>query len=173
VLVVAARDATATRDRPPTRHTGGFGEPSCQACHFEQAVNTGTGSVRLEGLPERFTPGRTYALNVIVTQPKLGAAGFQLTARYENGAQAGVLRVGAQESKRADVTTDSTIAYIHHLYDGTVPVVPDTARWQIVWQAPTRPGAVFFHVAANAANDDSSPLGDAIYTRTVRLNAAK
>ena len=173
VLLLAARDATATRDRPPTRHTGGFGEPSCSACHFEQDVNSGSGRVLLQGLPERFTPGATYALTLVVTQPKLAAAGFQLTARYESGTQAGVLRPGARETRRADVTVDNTIAYVHHLYDGTLPAAPDTARWTMVWEAPRDGGTVVFHVAANAANDDSSPLGDAIYTRTVRVTAGK
>src|SRR5688572_17889949 len=173
VILLAARDATATRDRPPTRHSGGFGEPSCHACHFEQDVNTGSGAILLHGLPEQFTPGATYTLTLSVTQPKLAAAGFQLTARHESGAQAGRMRLGAHERARADVTVDSTIAYVHHLYDGTLPAAPDTARWTIVWEAPRDGGTVIFHVAANAANDDSSPLGDAIYTRTVQVTAGK
>jgi hypothetical protein len=173
VLVLAARDAAATRERPPTRHTGGFGEPSCHACHFEQDVNRGSGAITLQGFPERFTPGASYALTVLLTQPKLAAAGFQLTARFENGRQAGVLRPGPGERTRVEVTVDSAIAYVHHLYDGTVPVARDTARWSIVWEAPPDPGMVVFHIVANAANDDSSPLGDAIYTRSVRLTAGK
>lgn len=172
VLLLAARDATATRDRPPTRHSGGFGEPSCHACHFDQDVNRGGGAVSLEGLPERFTPGATYALTLVVAQPKMAAAGFQLTARHESGTQAGALRAAARDTGRVDVTVDSTIAYVHHLYEGTLPA-KDTARWSIVWEAPRAAGTVVFHLAANAANDDASPLGDAIYTRTIRVTAGK
>jgi hypothetical protein len=172
VLLFAARDAAATRDRPPTRHSGGFGEPSCHACHFDQDVNRGGGAVLLQGLPERITPGAAYALTVVVTQPKMAAAGFQLTARHESGSQAGALRPAARETGRVDVTVDSTIAYVHHLYDGTLPV-KDTARWSIVWEAPRDARPVTFHIAANAANDDASPLGDAIYTHTVRVTAGK
>lgn len=173
LLLLASRDARATRDRPPARHTGGFGEPTCHVCHFETDLDRGPGAVLLHGLPARYTPGAAYALTVVVTQPALGAAGFQLTARYEDGTQAGALRIGAREQARADVTVAGGVQYVHHLYDGSLPVAPDTARWRIVWQAPLEPGAVLFHVAGNAANDDSSPLGDAIYTRSARLTAGK
>jgi hypothetical protein len=46
-------------------------------------------------------------------------------------------------------------------------------RWTFRWTAPAdAPGrAVVFHVAANAANDDDSPLGDFIYARALRVLA--
>ncbi len=48
------------------------------------------------------------------------------------------------------------------------------AHWRIRWTAPAHPrGAVVFHLAANAANDDESPLGDFIYTMTLTVPAAR
>ena len=136
-------------------------------------MNRGAGAVLLQGLPQSYTPRAAYALTVVVTQPGLGVGGFQLSARFENGTQAGTLRAGAGEANRADVTMAAGVQYAHHLYDGAEPVARDSARWRIVWQAPAGAGPVLFHVVGNAGNDDASPLGDAVYTRAVRLNAGK
>ena len=40
-------------------------------------------------------------------------------------------------------------------------------------EPPVGTGAVQFNVAANASNNDDSPLGDYIYTRTVRTLPVK
>jgi hypothetical protein len=65
------------------------------------------------------------------------------------------------------VTSFAGVQYIHHVYGGSRRVAPDTARWQLHWTAP-QTGAVLFHLAANAADDDESPLGDFIYTASLR-----
>lgn len=41
-----------------------------------------------------------------------------------------------------------------------------------MWRAPEGLGSVVFHIAANAANGDDSPLDDFIYTREFVLNSA-
>jgi hypothetical protein len=103
-------------------------------------------------------------------------AGFQLAARYEGmgmvpgGAQAGVF---ASSDGRTAVVWDtvSHVGYIEHTAAGTV-LSGDVGRWMVRWTAPAVPGGVVLHVAANAANDDDSPLGDFIYTSAVRVAAA-
>ena len=103
-------------------------------------------------------------------------AGFQLAARYEGigmvpgGAQAGVF---APSDERTAVVSDTglRVRYIEHTAVGTV-LSGDVGRWMVRWTAPAVPGKVVFHVAANAANDDDSPLGDFIYTRAVRVAPA-
>jgi hypothetical protein len=168
-LLLATTDARATRDRPPTAHTGAFGEPTCQTCHFDSDLNAGAGRLLLHGVPEHYMPGRVYRVTVLLVEAGLNAAGFQLTARFQDGHQAGTIVPAPHEQHRADVTTDRNIQYAHHLYDGTIPVAPDSARWVVLWTAPAgSPEPVVFNVVGNAADDDTSPLGDFIYTASAR-----
>ena len=169
-LLGSASHGRVERDRPPPAHTGGFGEPLCTACHIQADVNTGPGSIAVDGLPDSFVPGAKYTLTVTVSQEYLSAGGFQLSARHDDGRQAGTLTPAADDTARAAVTIHQDVQYIHHRYDGTAAVAPDTARWQIVWTAPAA-GNVVFHVAANAADDDESPMGDLIYSSTLRTAA--
>ena len=165
-------------DRPPPAHTGGFGEPTCTVCHFDTEADDGRGTIELAGLPAMYVPGATYQLTLSLAHPELGIGGFQLSARHADGArqgtQAGSLRA---VDARVDVTgtTDLPIQYARHTYDGTRLDSAGVKRigWRIQWIAPADGGAVVFHVAANAANDDASPLGDFIYTRSFGATAEK
>jgi hypothetical protein len=160
----AGAAARPSRDGPIPGFSGGFGESSCAACHFDYELNEAPGSLTLAGVPERYTPGTTYPLTLTLVRPGIALGGFQLTARFErDGAQAGVLAVGA-DGGRIATTLDRGVQYAHHLRAGASLVAPDTARWTIAWTAPAAGGAVSVHVAANAADGDDSQLGDRIYT---------
>jgi hypothetical protein len=166
--LTAAVPTTTYRDGPPPGVTGGFGEQSCHACHFDADLNDGVGSLAISGVPDRFVAGRTYPLTVTLSRPELAISGFQLAARFDDGgAQAGALILGPHESERASITTDRDIAYAFQLAAGSVPTAPDTARWVILWTAPETGGAVRFNAAANAANGDDSADGDYVYTAEV------
>lgn len=141
-------------------------------------VNTGGGTLSIQGLPAEFEPGTTYDLTITVAQEGLGAGGFQLSARFEDGTQAGTLAPADSDTGRVDLSVRGAVEYIHHVYAGTMSVAPDSARWQIRWTAPAAGtsiagAAVVLHVAANAADDDESPMGDMIYTTSVRTAAGK
>lgn len=163
----------AELDRPPPAHTGGFGEPTCHACHFETDVNAGSGSLTLAGLPLEYVGGATYTVTITLAQPGLGAGGFQLSARFADGTQAGTLARPPHDSARVARTIDTDVEYIHHVYAGTRRSAPDTIRWRIRWTAPAAAGSIVFHVAANAADDDASPLGDMIYATSLRTVPGK
>lgn len=176
VTAGAALPARPTyRDGPPPGHTGGFGQPSCRLCHFDQPLNAPGGLLRITGLPERgYLPGRRYALTIEITRPGTARAGFQLAARQvETGVSVGRL---FPHNARVQIVTDSAgIRYAEHTEQGTQLEDPNRARWGFDWQAPTAPaGAVWFHVAGNAANDDASEFGDFIMTDSacVRPQAA-
>ena len=161
------------RDAPPLAHTGGFGEPTCLACHMDGELNEAGGTLTIEGLPARYEAGRRYILTVMVTHPELRAAGFELSARYESGPdsarQAGALAVG---DDRAKVSTEETtrVQYAHHLRSGTTQLPAGSGRWTVAWTAPAASsGPVMFNVSANAANDNDSPMGDYIYARSVTV----
>ena len=165
------------RDAPPLAHTGGFGEQTCLTCHMDGELNEAGGTLAIEGLPARYQPGQRYTLDVVITHPQLRAAGFELSARFASGPdsarQAGSLAAGGD---RAAVSTEATtrVQYAHHLRPGTTPPAPGSARWTVTWTAPANPSApVVFHAAANAANDNDSPMGDYIYARGVSVQSGE
>jgi len=146
---------------PPAAHTGGFGEPTCHECHAEFDVNALGGRVELEGLPAAYEPGRSYAVVVSLHSSEMAAAGFQMSARFDDGRPAGTL-VAAES--RVTVVDSAGVPYAQHAPQGTRPGTPEVARWAVEWVAPATGGRVRFHVAANSANGDNSPFGDLVYT---------
>lgn len=166
-LLAAAAAPSAMREAPPAGHTGGFGEPTCHACHFEAPPNSGAGRLTLHGLPAEWTPAATYDVQVILEDGRMAVAGFQLAARFADGAQAGTLEPADPDpdQARTRVVTWRDIQYAGQTWDGAVPDSAGRARWSLRWTAPAAAaGPVSFHAAANAANDDDSPLGDRVYT---------
>ena len=175
-LVVASLAAIPLfKTGPPPGHTGGFGEPTCRACHSDAGLNEPGGELALRGAPASYEPGQTYQLEVVLRRAGMLRAGFQLAARFADGAasgaQAGVLAPG---DARSFVTWDTLthVSYIEHNLAGTA-LAGDSSHWIIRWTAPaTATGPVSFNVAGNAANDDDSPLGDFIYTTVLRVAPA-
>ena len=157
---------------PPPGHTGGFGEPTCRACHSDAGLNEPGGELALTGAPAGYAPGRTYELEVVLRRAGMLRAGFQLAARFADGPAAGTpAGVLAPGDGRSMVIQDtlSHVSYIEHNLAGTA-LAGDAGRWKLRWTAPTNArGAVVFNVAGNAANDDDSPLGDFIYTTALRV----
>jgi hypothetical protein len=169
ILLIGAASAStgAYRDAPPPGFSSGFGEPSCHACHFSREPNQAPGRLGLRGVPERYSPGATYPITVTVTRPGMAAAGFQLTARFTDGArQAGLLAPASADSSRVAITISFDIAYAHQRRAGSTPARRDTTSWTLLWTAPATANAVSFHVAANAADDDDTVDGDFVYTTT-------
>ena len=183
-MVVAAR--TANYDGPPVAHTGGFGEPTCRACHKDEPLNDPGGSLRIEGLPQRYEPGRTYVLTVVLRRSGMGRAGFELSTRVADGPEAGS-QAGALETSdaRASVVPGpppKAVQYAEQTREGCSVSGPET-RWALRWRSPANAaegakdrgvegggrGDVLIHVAANAANYDDSPLGDFIYVGEWRV----
>lgn len=160
-------------DGAPAGFSGGFGEQSCHACHFEHELNVAPGRVTIDGVPGRFRAGARYPLTVTVTRPGLAAAGFQLTARIENGAQAGSLAPSESEEARVAVVVQGGIEYASQRHAGTAPVAPDSARWRLTWTAPKTASKVVFHLAANAADADERADGDYVYTATLETRAER
>ena len=159
------------RDGPPPGFSGGFGENSCQGCHADFDLNAAGGSVTLRGVPERFSAGQVYPLEVTLVRSGMRVGGFEATARFEEGgAQAGSLGVPSDSQGRLAVVTDRDVQYAYQRQAGSRLVAPDTARWTVLWTAPAGGGAVVFNVAANAANEDDSTLGDYIYTTSAKAN---
>ena len=151
-------------DGAPGGFSGGFGEQSCHGCHFSADVNTPPGQVMIEGVPARFTPGQQYPITIALTRPGMKLGGFQIAARFKDGgAQAGSLEGRPSGGERVKFETQGGIQYASQTLMGAAVSEPGTARWTVVWTAPTG-AAVQFHVSANAADGDESAQGDYVYT---------
>lgn len=154
--------------------TGGFGEMTCQQCHWENPLNDPAGSLTVAGWPETYTPGDEYLITLTLERSGLARAGFQASAREDGinmsaGSNAGVLRPMDELSVSSLGESSKGIRYVQHSERGTEVRTPGAASWTFAWTAPDTEGVpVALHVAANAANDDSSPLGDFIYTAVLR-----
>ncbi len=145
--------------------TGGFGELTCHSCHFDYEINDERGSLTVEGPTENYRPAKAHRFQVAVESERLGIGGFQMTARFEDGSQAGTFEF---EGDRLMFTsaTDPDIQYLQHSSDGTSPTGERKVVWEFVWNAPEKNDRpVIFNIAANAGNYDYSEFGDWIYVK--------
>lgn len=166
LATVAAATAPFYVDGPPPGRTGGFSENTCHECHRDSPLNDPAGSLTIDSLPPAYEPNRTYRLTVVLTRPGMLAAGFQLAMRTNDaGAQQAGLLALVDDRTAFAAPAPRPIQYLQHTRRGTALTAPDTARWTFTWRAPDGVRPVVLHVAANAANDDNSGLGDFIYTR--------
>ena len=146
--------------------TGGFGEMTCHQCHSQNPLNDPAGRLTLSGVPAAYTPGERYLITVAVAHPQLVRAGFQMSARFENGSNAGAFTT--PDARTEAIPDDGgRITYIQHSSAGADPPQPGAGRWTFEWTAPAAGAApIVFHLAANAANGDGLSRGDFIYTAT-------
>ena len=171
IVIVAASAATLAATHLPfsltgplPAHTGGFGEPTCHACHFDYPLNEPGGvAIHLDSLPEVFEPQHEYRLRLRVQHAELKRGGFQLSARFEDGSPAGSFVI--PDTALLRVQRGKSVEYLSHTMKGTDELVGDTATWNFRWTAPANNRRVVFNVAVNVADKDASQFGDRIFTR--------
>ena len=162
----------ASANGPVPARTGGFGEMTCHQCHSNKPLNDPAGQLTLAGVPASYTPGQGYLITVTLAHPQLVRAGFQLSARFETGENAGAFRP-IDDLTEAVPDDGGRITYIQHTAIGSEVPAPDTGRWTFAWAAPATGAPVVFHVAANAANGDGLSRDDLIYTATATSRPAR
>lgn len=168
VVIAASAGALAAKQLPNSSqgprpgHTGAFGEPSCRSCHYDYALNEPGASIRLDALPPMYEPERAYTLALVVRHAQLKRGGFQLTARFEDGAPAGNLQLA--DSALLRIQRLHGVDYLSHTVAGADQVRGDSITWRFSWTAPASDRRVVFNVAVNVANQDASEFGDRIYT---------
>ena len=161
--VAIPRPLGASASGPVPASTRGFGEMTCQQCHWDNPLNGPEGALALSGIPDTYVTGQRYSITVSVAHPALVNAGFQLSARLDSGASAGAF--GALDERIETVSDEGTqVIYLQHTSAGTAPTALPSTHWAFEWTAPSARERVVFHAAANAANGDDSPLGDHIFT---------
>lgn len=148
-------------------HTGGFGEDSCASCHFGGAQGEQI-ALRVEGLGV-YEPGARYRFFIRVVDPDAAVAGFQLSARFENGSNAGTLTAIAQASQ-----TGSLEDVIYASHSAPQPLEDGEAVWELEWAVPDGPSRpVIFNAASVSGADDQSPIGDNVQSLELRVDPAE
>jgi hypothetical protein len=178
LLVLPAATAVAFKEGPYPNVTGGFGEGSCHLCHLDNPINAPGGSLELNGVPPEYTPGRSYTITIKVSREDVRRAGFEISARFasgrQKGRQAGTWRVLDARAQLIPGAVDKALTFVQHNLAGSRTATPGANAWTIDWTAPSPAVApVQFNVAANASNNDDSPLGDYIYLSSARSRPVK
>ncbi|WP_340104502.1 choice-of-anchor V domain-containing protein [Rhodohalobacter sp. 8-1] len=151
--------------------TGGFGEETCRSCHFDYDLNMESGSLSVDGLNEEYEPGSEVDIIVTVRSEQLEIGGFQMTARHEDGSQAGSFEWDG-DRLRFTPEISGDVQYIQHSEEGTEPTGEREVSWSFTWLAPETGESVIINVAANAGNYDDSSFGDWIYAKKITLKPA-
>ena len=173
---LAVRSYDGSIEPPPAGYTGGFGEPTCVECHVGTDLNGGRGKVTISissssGPVASYSSGKTYQITVNVSDPVQQKWGFELSARTLAGEQAGTLTVGADGFTQL-LESFNGILYIAHTFKGTRPGTRSGVNFNFNWTAPSvTAGTIIFNAAGNAANADSTNLGDHIYDTFLSLPA--
>jgi hypothetical protein len=165
--------ASAFKEGPYPNVTGGFGEQSCHLCHLDNRINAPGGSVVLDGVPPAYVPGQSYPITVTIGRDGLRRGGFEIAARFASGKQKG-RQAGTWRPRDARVqlipgAVDKVLTFVQHNLAGSRVPATGANTWTMDWTAPSpAAGPVQFNVAANASNNDDSPLGDYIYLKMAR-----
>ena len=179
-VALGGRSASATgfKEGPYPNVTGGFGEQSCRLCHLDNPLNAPGGQLTLAGVPAAFTPGLVYPITVTIAREDMRRGGFEIAARFASGKskgrQAGTWKLTDARTQLIPGAVDKALTFVQHNLAGSRAATAGSNTWTIEWTAPAEPAAVVrFNVAANASNNDDSPLGDYIYVRSAHSAPAK
>lgn len=164
---LVAGSASAFSSGPPDDFAGNPpGLSDCTTCHGSFPVNSGDGSLMLDGLPEAFDPGSTYDLTVVLADGQQSRWGFEATV-LDGDTAAGDLVV--TDAANTQLSESSGRQFVKQTFDGTYAgTVDGPVSWSFQWVAPDVP-QVTFYVAGNAANGDGSTANDYIYTISAEL----
>lgn len=151
--------------------TGGFDEETCRSCHFDYDLNPDGGELKVSGLESKFKPGETVEITLEVSREELGKAGFQLSARFVDGRQAGTFILDDNPRVMFTSSSPDSLQYVQHSAEGVEPIGNGMNKWTIQWKAPDQnPSPIIFNISANAGNGDQSEFGDFIYTEEIEVD---
>ena len=166
-MLSGGEKALASASGPAPSHTDAPGESNCTECHIDFPVNSGTGSVKIAGVPRIYLPGQQLPITVTTSQDDGVVYGFQLTAIDTEGRPAGTWTLNdmIQTQIVEGFVGTNLRQYVEHTFAGIVPTAFGSKSWTVTWTAPSKPiGLVRFHAAGNAANGNGETSGDFIYT---------
>ncbi len=136
---------------------------NCVQCH-QDAKNRPAKFV-VEGLPEKYEPGKTYKITIKITEgPKctsVACGGFAVWASAGK-----LIVIDKTNTMLAKLPTGETI--LTHTKAGS-----HLREWTFEWQAPSSCTKVTFKISVLAANGDGTFNGDAYAEKTLTLTCAQ
>jgi hypothetical protein len=136
---------------------------ACAGCHLGSPPVAVSEALTLEGVKTPFASGTTYPMTLRFA-PEAGQVGGFLAVFDRTDGNSGSLRAGADLETNGRAVR-STSARPLRARGGTA--------WSFTWTAPETPGPVVLRIAANAGNDDASPLGDMVHVKKLVLEVAR
>ena len=164
--LVLAATARADSNGPPD---GAAGNPpgynTCCVCHSSFPLNSGSGSVNVQGLPSNFLPGKTYRLTIRLQMTGAQRWGFEATALDNANYNSRGGQIAVTNHVNTQLSNTGGVDYLKQTSNGTYFLNQGPVTWNFNWTAPSSGvNAVGFYVAGNAANADGSHYGDHIYS---------
>ncbi|PYS54949.1 MAG: hypothetical protein DMG13_06075 [Acidobacteria bacterium] len=172
--ILARNDSLQARSAGPPPNVNGLSGNYCTQCHRTNPLNSGNGSVRLEGLPSMWVPGDVYSLRVVVTHETARRWGFQLSSTGSNGEQAGDLLPGPDGRTAVQTATvnGSQVQFIQHTSLGSTIDGPNTFEFSYRAPISASAGVIRFHLAGNATDGSGTNTGDFVYGTQINLPIA-
>ena len=132
--------------QPAAARARGIVVSSCDGCHG--GPDSGSPVLSLTALPDSFNPGDSVTLTLTIRGPGVRVGGAFITT---DG-------VGALRALTGEGLTQGAQGLTH---SAPKAAVDGAVAFRFAWQAPTKPGAVDFRVAALAGNGNNASSGDA------------
>ncbi len=164
LLALAAATAALDGGTPavacplPVGATGANG--TCLDCHDDWGTAPRDGSLRIDGVPERFEAGHDYTIAVVLER---GTGPWPYTALV----YAFELRASGGSLLPVDVRTTASRGPL----EVASTTVSDVTRWEVVWTAPGGYEDARFYAAAVVGDGDGSDAGDMPYMAWARSYA--
>lgn len=156
LFLVIAFGITAFVVSTGNSHNNSAPNLECTGCHQGE----GSAEVKIDGLPEKYIPGKTYKMTLMIVSGNASsgdvAGGFALEA------SGGELIVSDKKN------TQLSGSFITHTQEGSA-----LRKWTIGWKAPADNAPVDLTVMAVAANGDFSPSGDVIGADSFSIKPGK
>jgi len=148
---------------------------NCHTCHSSYAVNSGSGSLEISGIPVTgYVTGTTYNLSLDISHNGQRRWGFQLTVEYNSSGQwvqGGQLVATDLINTTLSTGTGDNPDFLKHTNTGTYNGQYNSASWEFDWEAPISGETVTFYVSGLAANGIGGSSGDYVYTTSVPVPA--
>ncbi len=172
-LSMMTKPAHTFSSSPPPSNTGAPSHATCGTngeCHVNATasnLNDENGSVEISFGEDNTTyeAGQTYDMTITISHPSASRFGFQMVAFNANNESVGNF-VGNMTNFTESKLGGDGIQYIQHAN------IPESTNntYSFEWEAPaTMTDDITFYVSCMAANANSSPSGDFIYTNSLAV----
>jgi uncharacterized protein (TIGR03437 family) len=166
----------------PTDHGG----QDCSTCHSSYGAANTDKAGSLQVSVTDYIPTAPQTIRIIVQHPQASRWGFQITIREQSDEtlSSGVFSVvdptttqvvcddGSQYGSQAPCNGTIARQFAEHL-NAPTGTAGTAYEFDVSWMPPTQEvGRLHVYVAAVAADNDGTPLGDRVYTAVQTLNNA-